>query len=173
MTFGDRATAFALLQHYNALMEGNGKPRIPGFTELGKGSYRHAFLHSESGLVYKVGNYYSNVNESSMSRYLRNKSQRDLPFEVVIPRTRTYRFTGDIGAGGYREPVCVSVQEYAADAEPTVCEIEYGGDCTCDHDPCYTSVWDYIENWSGLCDMHSDNVLVDSLDRFWLIDMAD
>lgn len=170
-TFGDRDVA-------EALYMGEIKGTIPErFRLIGSGCYRVAYLDTLENLIYKLGAYDSNVSEAAMARYLSRKSKKGLGFDVRIPRTRTFRMKSYPNPRGYREPTCVSVQEYAENAHYTYCEAQNTWmsdvpDCNCGNDPCFAEVLEKITGWSGLDDIHAENVLVDNYEVFWLIDLA-
>ena len=176
-TFGDVNVA---KQIYNHTFGQNTwpPPRAPkGFKRVGSGAYRDAYLHKPSGLVYKVGDYDSNVSESYVSRKLRRKSTRGLGFELYVPRTRTYRMPSYAwNDGDAPEPMCVVVQEFAASARHTTCELFDGWrenrKCSCRQTPCFADILTTIEQWSEVEDIHGGNVLVDKNKTYWLIDMG-
>ena len=152
-----------------------GKRAPKGFKRIGGGSYRSAFLHVESGLVYKLGDFKSNKSEAANARKLRSKSPEGLPAELHIVETIALMLPSHTDYwGGVVRNNC-SVQEYAANAKPTQCKrMSYYSDserCTCRHEVCNFHMMEAIMRWSGLDDMHAYNFLWDGV-KYWLIDIA-
>lgn len=178
MTFGSRETATMLFNHYNGDPDLALERRAPkGFRRIGDGAYRTAILDKANNIVYKIGDYDSNVSESWNSRRLRRRSTARLPFELYIPRTRTYRMKGVQNPWGAKWPQCVSVQEYAQGARPTICaksRYDYGFEraCTCRRPICHSEVANIIADFTELDDLHFNNVLIDRFNVYWLIDIA-
>lgn len=166
-TIGDHTTARLLYKHFENLSV----TKAPkGFSHIGGGCYRAAYLHRASGVVYKIGDWESNSNEAYTARRLRKRSTRSLGFELLIPHTRTYV----MGRSDYG-PINVVAQEHAANSSYTHCDADYNwrdGKCDCKHKPCFSEVRTRIAEFTGLNDMHGENVLIDKLDRFWLIDLG-
>lgn len=178
MTIGSLETARALHRHFNG-REGS-KPAPKGFSYVGAGCYRVVYLERATNTVYKLGNYDSNVNEAYMSRKLARKSTRSLGFELRIPKTRTFRVPNSSNRYGYSYPVRVVAQEYAGNARSTYCasQDDWMEDVPpCDCKPysniCWTEVHKRVIEFSGLGDIHGQNILMDTNKVFWLIDMAD
>lgn len=170
-TFGDAALARTL---YDRVNNSYRRSAPKGFTKIVEGSYRKAYLHRESQIVYKVGDNDANRSESANSRRLARLSQRNLGFEVKIPKTRTYRMP-NWTYGGHAYGSSVVAQEFALGAKPTNCaSVDWWvkRECNCGAPVCYTDVLGAIGEWSRLEDIHSTNVLVDKAGVFWLIDIA-
>lgn len=172
-TIGNRDTAL-MLHRYFGKDESKRAPK--GFRRIGSGCYRTAYLERATNTVYKIGDYSANVHESAMSRRLRRRSTRNLGFDLYIPRTRTYRVPS-VPYRGRHYPECVSAQEFAEGARFTACDAQDSWmddvpDCSCKAPLCYAVVLERIIEFSGLEDIHYANVLVDSSEVFWLIDMG-
>lgn len=148
------------------------------FKRIGEGAYRTVFLDEESGIVYKVGNYKCNVSEAAAARKLAKRSTKELSFDLRIPRTRTFRMPSDAtDRYGHKIPQCVVAQEFVKGAVETWCDLSsYGHDnpeCSCQrHGECFADILTEIEEWSGLFDIHSENVLMDENGVFWIVDLA-
>jgi hypothetical protein len=100
-----------------------------------------------------------------------------LAFPIYIPRARTYRMPDYKSGRGVNYPSVVCVQEYAQDAEFTHCsavDASWDDDavCTCMRDLCHATVLEELAAWSGLGDMHGENVLLDPSERYWIIDFG-
>jgi hypothetical protein len=151
---------------------GDGKPDAP-WTYLGSGCYRTAYLHKPTNVVYKIGDSWTNKAEALNARNLRRKSTRSLPFDLYIPHTRTYTFKSMSRHG---DPAVIISQEFAAKAKYTACKMDetWRDDrkCTCKQALCYYDVQCAVAEWSGLEDLHSENLLVDNKGRFWVIDLG-
>lgn len=175
-TIGSHETALMLHKHFNGDMD-NYKRAPKGFRRIGSGCYRTAYLERATDTVYKIGSYSANIHESATSRKLRRKSTRSLGFELVIPRTRTYRTPSTSGWNNRAYPSCVVAQEFAKDSKFTDCDAQNDWmvdipPCNCKAPLCFAIVHQRIIEFSDLSDIHSSNVLVDRQNRFWLIDMG-
>jgi len=135
-------------------------------------------LEKATDTVYKIGDYDANTHEAFMARKLRKKSTRSLGFELRIPETRTYRMPS-LKFNGYTSRECVSAQEFAGTSRNTYCAAQ--DDWMTDIPPCnckgrtnicFTTVHKRIVEFSDLSDIHGSNVLVDSNNVFWLIDLG-
>lgn len=172
-TFGDHATARELWGSYSVSSPWQSPKNLK---LIGEGASRDAYLDKSSNLVYKIGDSEANAYEAYMARRLAKKSKKALGFNLHIPRTRTYRMPDEV-YGGRLVRSYVTAQEYAANARPTECDMYYqwaqpDAKCSCNHTPCFIAVHEAIAEWSGLEDIHSENVLIDNNDTFWLIDLA-
>lgn len=150
------------------------KPK--GFRYLGEGCYRTAYLEKSTKTVYKVetGGECSNYVEVDNARRLIRKSTRSLGFDLTVVRTRLFDTSSSSRWG-----TTVNAQEFAIGADITFCEAEAFymdpvPDCSC-RKPfglCFVEVQNRVKDWSGLQDVHSENILVDKKGMFWLIDMG-
>jgi hypothetical protein len=172
MTIGSLHTARMLHEHFNV----NQKSRAPkGFNRIGEGSYRAVYLEKATNLVYKVGNYDANIEEWNNYRALRRKGFKRIGFDLRIPKTYAYPslshysgLTGNLG---------VVVQEFAANASTTYCAssdtwMDKIPDCNCKSDICFTTVHERINKFTGIEDIHGENILIDKSKTFWLVDLA-
>lgn len=145
-----------------------------GFRKVGSGASRTAYLDTAEMVVYKIGGSYDNLDDASMSRVFRRRSTKRLPFNLYIPRTRTYA----VGYDEDNERDYVAVQEFAANCRPTHCNLFYGymrpTRCTCRRGiNCHAEPLKAIKEWSQLYDIHGENVLWNEKTRtYWLIDLA-
>jgi hypothetical protein len=167
MTIGDPATAKMLAHHFQ-YRSPELKPAPKGFSRIGAGCYRVALLERATETVYKLGDYDANVMEAFTSRRLARKSTKSLGFTLKIPASRTYRTSPHDR---------IIAQEYAKGGKSTYCAsqddwMERTPECDCKRELCFKTVLDRITEFSGLQDIHGSNVLVDSSDTFWLIDMG-
>lgn len=177
-TFGDARVARTLWNYFGGEQPPTGGKRTPpGFSKLGAGAYRAAYLHKESQLVYKIGCPISNLQESSNSRRLIRKSTRSLTIDLRIPRTRTYSMPA---LKDWQDPGNIIVQEYAKGARFAHCdrylwegEVFSKKRCSCELAVCAADALAQIFTWSGLEDIHCGNILVDQNNTFWFVDMAD
>ena len=178
MTLGSQDLARVIGEWHNGAHHFNQKPPS-GFRHIGTGSYRTAYLHEDSNLVYKCGTYWCNIAESYMARRLINRSQRELDVRVRIPRTTTYRIRNYANPSDYRDEVLcrVVVQEYAENTHDTHCTSwDYVSPCDCygwNGGRCYRELWEYLGRWAGLSDMHHENIRHNrDTNEFWIIDLA-
>jgi hypothetical protein len=174
MTIGNIEAARTL---HKAIMvdERNRAPK--GFNKIGEGCFRTAYLEKSTKTVYKLGDADINTYEAKMSRRLRARSKRSLGFELIVPETRTFRMPRrksrfyDAMVQDY-----VVAQEFAEGATYTYCPMMYSWErhkgCTCKREVCFATIIERVTEWSNLGDIHEANVLVDQMDRFWLIDMG-
>lgn len=174
-TIGDRNTALMLGRHFT-YPDGymGGFKRAPnGFRRIGDGVYRVAFLERATSTVYKIGDTWSNLNEAKTSQKLRRKSSRSLGFELRVPHTRAW-YVGSTNPDG--ESNIINAQEFASGGKNTYCKAQdtWMDDhpCTCKRNVCYAKVLEAVSEWSGLDDIHCENVLIDKAGVFWLIDMG-
>lgn len=169
-TFGD----IDLAREIHAAYNGNVWGSVPeGWRHLGAGSYRSAYLHLDSMTVYKVGDYEQNIMEAANSRRLR-RAHLSLSVEIGIPRTRTFRVKSTEYRYGRAIPECVVAQEYVIGDFAIACDSMYdsGFPCSCESDPCHGRIMEEIEQNTGISDIHSENVLIDLDERWWIIDIA-
>lgn len=163
---GDPSTAAMLLNHYSGV-----KKRAPkGFRKIGEGVSRTAILEVATGIVYKVGDSNDNENEAFTAALLRRSSNKKFSgFTLKIPFTYPY----DLDKG------MVLAQEYAANARFTNCSLEDSwfkpdAKCTCKRysAKCFTDIHSEVSDYTGLADIHCENLLLDKNGVYWLIDMA-
>jgi hypothetical protein len=166
MSIGDPTTARRLHVYY-----GDDCPEIKrapnGFRRIGAGASRVAILEKSTGTVYKIGDTDANVNEAYTSRKLSRKSTRSLGFDFKVPVTRTYLadHLTRVGAQQFvkgRSTYCSSQDDWMSVIP----------DCDCRFTPCFKTVLDRLTEFTGLYDIHGENVLVDKNATFWIIDMA-
>ncbi len=182
MTIGSLETARMLNTHFSD----SWCRRSPnGFNKVGEGTYRMAVLEKDTNVVYKLGDYQSNISEAYNARRLRRKSTRNLGFVLHIPRTRTYRMPSTRYKRPYRDydevfQHCVVAQGYAGKGTKwTYCASQDDWmmnvpDCNCYNRSkiCFTTVHQRVIEFSGLDDIHCGNILIDRNNEFWLIDLG-
>lgn len=142
-----------------------------GFRKIGQGCSRVAYLEKSTDIVYKVGGLWANRHEADISRRLKRKSTRSLGFDLVIPQTRLWY------KDAWTQHKSVNAQTFAKGAKATECAAEAYWDeteCNCDKPIglCYFTAIERVAEWSGLEDVHSNNLLVDKKNVLWLIDMG-
>ncbi len=179
MTIGNLDTARILFKHFEQDDYGPARPALKGFRKIGSGCYRTAYLEVATDTVYKIGEYDANVDEAYNARRLRRRSTRSLGFRLYIPETRTYAMPSGMSWNGHSYRRCVSAQEYAANAKATECAaqddwMDEVPPCNCaGKGPiCFAIAHQRIMEFSGLSDIHYENVLIDNAGVFWLIDLA-
>jgi hypothetical protein len=137
-----------------------------GWKYLGDGCTRTAYL-SPGGVVYKVGESHTNLQEARAARRLRNK--KSLADQLVfIPKARNWRVGYECGSSQY-----VIAMEYI-NGKHTVCRASYT-ECNCRTFGapymCYSLLMDWLSE-QGLHDMFSGNVLHTADNKFYIIDLG-
>lgn len=155
--------------------------RIPGFTKLGSGAYRAAYLHRDTGIVYKVGDTWANTHEVTHSRRLRSML-KSAPVPVWIPRVRDFKSIGEFDEWGETYNNIIAAELF--DGKPAKCRAfewatrNYWNDtivyksCNCKRNPCHKEALSMLADWSGLSDMHYANVLWNGT-RYGIVDMGE
>lgn len=166
-TIGDEVLATRLHKRLST----PGIRRAPnGYRKIGEGCYRSAYLHRPTETIYKIGYDYSNRCEAESAAELREQDFSNLSFDLHIPLTTLYPMSHDTS---------VVAMEFAKGAKPTHCMTqtysynrEYDCSCKLPGGMCFTDIHDEIESATGICDIHSGNVLVTPDLTFWLIDLG-
>lgn len=187
-SIGSAETARALYSAFNGepyTRSGYYKKTPKGFRRIGAGCYRTAYLETATNVVYKMGNSSQNLMEWGNARMLRRKSSKSLGFKLVIPRTRAYvmprrKFMDWQGRPYFRDADYVIAQEFAGKVRKTYCAAQdtWMSDvpaCNCKKPAgiCFEQVHERIIDFTGLTDIHGENVLMNKETReFWLIDLA-
>lgn len=137
------------------------KGRTPaGFKRLGSGSYRIAYLHKASNVVYKIDRYVdshssmSNSGEVENYPVLVNKVEEKGLTKVKVPQTSGHEFMLDA------KRVVVCAMEFIAGKLGTEDSIHYGSDSYTQYRSC------------GVSDQHGGNYIVDAENNIWVIDLG-
>lgn len=137
------------------------KGRTPrAFKRIGDGSYRVAYLHKATGIVYKVDKYrdthgsMNNKGEANNYPVIAEKVKDKGCKHVKIPATFGHEFMLDV------HKVCVVAMEFVAGAIGTEAIIDYTG-------PAYREY-----RALGVSDSHGGNYVVDDEGTIWPIDLG-
>lgn len=153
-----------------------------GFTFLGEGCSRAAYLHDASGVVYKWGHGYSNEVEEGNARRLANLPFDKSPdFTVHVPVAQHFgHLTADhntvLAMEFARGCVLSTCESQNWDADPADGYAIIWRKCVCAANGvpwCHAQAHHLLDQWGELWDMHSSNALFDALtNTYWVIDLA-
>lgn len=170
---GSRTEAMALLDYAKSRcnsIAARAALSDAGWTHLGSGSYREAWLSPSRRWVYKVErDLYmedANVDEASSWAYLRTQVFADF---VYIPDLELYDFEG----------TPIIAMEYVSGTHLTYCYKDYRDRLVCrcygeagDDGLCDNARWiDKIYSANVISDVHTDNVILMDDDRIAFIDL--
>lgn len=135
-----------------------GKRALKGWTYLGEGCERRAFLGPD-GLVYKMSRYgdkYQSPREVTRAWQLRKQA---LPDWLFVPRAY------------YSAEFNVSVMEYAKGVHPAL-DHPCDRSCVCEDETCWKKRAAWVRNELGIIDVHGNNVIILEDGRLALVDLG-